>query len=139
MTDYLSTEDALIIAEEMRLVVRDPGLLAGAVARPAASAFGADAYDTLARKIAALIEGINHSHPLLDGNKRLSWVCAVLFARLNEAELAAEPPEINTVIRQVAAGDLSMDSLTIWVDDHLTPGWQPPPLQAARAKGGADV
>lgn len=115
----------------MRLLVRDPGLLAGAVARPAASAFGADAYDTLARKIAALIDGINCSHPLLDGNKRLSWVCAVLFARLNEAELVAAPREIDTVIRQVAAGDLSMDSLTIWVEDHLTPGWQPSPPQGA--------
>ena len=121
MTDYLNTEDALFISEEMGLVVRDPGLHAGAVARPAASAFGADAYDTLARKVAALIEGINRNHPLLDGNKRLSWVCAVVFARLNGAELSAGQPEINTTIRQVAARDISLDHLTSWVEDHLRP------------------
>jgi len=119
VTDYLDTEDALIIAEEIGLVVRDPGLLAGAVARPAASAFGADAYDTLARKVAALIEGINRNHPLLDGNKRLSWVCAVVFARLNEAELRAEQSQTDTTIRQVAGREVSLDHLTAWVEDHL--------------------
>lgn len=125
MIDYLSTEDALIIAEEMGFVLRDPGLLAGAVARPAASAFGVDAYDTLPRKMAALIEAINRSHPLLDGNKRLSWVCAVLFARLNGEDLVAGQPDINSVIRQVAAGNLSMDQLTAWVEDHLSSGQEP--------------
>ncbi|MDP4015382.1 MAG: hypothetical protein U0990_08430 [Candidatus Nanopelagicales bacterium] len=119
MTDYLSTEDALIIAEEMGLVVRDPGLLAGAVARPAAAAFGAEAYDTLDQKVAALIEGINRGHPLVDGDKRLSWVCAVVFARLNKAELSAGQPEIDGVIRQIAEADLSLDQLTNWVRDHL--------------------
>lgn len=119
MTDYLSTEDALIIAEEMGLVVRDAGLLAGAVARPAASAFGADAYDTLERKLAALIEAINRSHPLVDGNKRLSWVCAVLFAGLNGQALRARQAEIDTTVRQVAEGKLNLDELTTWVKDHL--------------------
>lgn len=125
MTDYLGTEDALIIAEEMGLVVRDPGLLAGAVARPAASAFGADAYETLERKLAALIEAINRSHPLVDGNKRLSWVCAVLFARLNGHTLSANQEEINTIIRQVAEIKLDLDELTIWVQDHLFPKQRP--------------
>jgi death-on-curing protein len=121
MTEYLGTEDALIIAEEMGLVVRDPGLVAGAVARPAASAFGADAYDTLERKLAALIEAINRSHPLVDGNKRLSWVCAVLFARLNGQMLSANQEEINTTVRQVAESKLDLDGLTNWVQDHLLP------------------
>ena len=91
MTDFLGTEDALIIAEEMGLVVRDPGLLAGAVARPLASAFGADAYDILERKLAALIEAIDRGHPLVDGNKRLSWVCAGLVRTLQRTNAEHEP------------------------------------------------
>jgi death-on-curing protein len=119
MTDYLDTEDALIVAEELGLVVRDPGLLAAAVARPAASAFGADAYDTLAQKVAALIAGINRNQPLVDGNKRLSWVCAVVFAHLNGADLIAEQSDINDAVRGVAAGDGSLGRLTTWVGGRL--------------------
>jgi death on curing protein len=120
MTDYLSAEDALIIAEEMNFVVRDPGLLAGAIARPAASAFGADAYVGMDRKIAALIESINRNQALIDGNKRLSWVCAVIFAQLNGWTLAAEQDQINDAIRRVAENRNSLDHLTAWVSEHLT-------------------
>jgi death-on-curing protein len=120
MTDCLSAEDALIIAEEMRFVVRDPGLLAAAMARPAASAFGADAYVGIDHKIAALIESVNRNHALVDGDKRLSWVCAVIFAQLNGWTLAAEPEQIDDVVRRVAASQISLDHLTSWVSDHLT-------------------
>jgi death-on-curing protein len=41
------------------------------------------------RKVAALIEGINLSHPLVDGNRRLSWICAGVFALRNGLTLAA--------------------------------------------------
>ncbi|HYO18510.1 MAG TPA: type II toxin-antitoxin system death-on-curing family toxin [Dermatophilaceae bacterium] len=120
MTDYLSTEDALSIAEELNFVVRDPGLLAGAIARPAASAFGADAYPGFDRKIAALIESNNRNHALVDGNKRLSWVCAVVFAHLNGWTLVADQEQINDVIRRVAESRTSLDHLTAWVGEHLT-------------------
>ncbi len=85
----------------------------------AASAFGADAYETLDTKISALIEGINRSHPLIDGNKRLSWVAAVIFARLNGHSLVADPAEINKTIRAVAEGHLTLDVLRIWVNKHM--------------------
>ncbi|MGV1036441.1 MAG: type II toxin-antitoxin system death-on-curing family toxin [Candidatus Nanopelagicales bacterium] len=120
MTDYLSTEDAAQIAELLGQSVRDLGLLASAVARPQASAFGVDAYGSLPEKIAALIDGINRNHPLADGNKRLSWICGVTFANLNGHELATNPTDGERVIIAAAAGDIDLSALAVWVEQHLT-------------------
>lgn len=118
MTDYLSLEDTLLITEEMGLVVRDPGLLASAVARPGASAFGRDAYSTKSEKLAALIDGINRNDPLIDGNKRLSWVCAVVFARLNRINLVASQRDIVETITRVAAGEMRLHDLAVWLEEQ---------------------
>jgi death-on-curing protein len=116
--DYLGTEDAVLLAEDASFVIRDLGLLAGPMARPQASAFGRDAYPGMAAKIAALIEAINRSHPLLDGNKRLSWICAVVFAMRNGMNLSAPQVEIDTVIRSVADGSLPLAGLEGWIAAH---------------------
>jgi len=119
MIDYLETEDAVLLANDAGWVVRDLGLLAGAIARPQASAFGKDAYPEIPGKLAALIEGINRAHPLVDGNKRLSWVCAVVFALRNGLTLSAPQKEINTVIRAVADGSMSLSEMDLWIRAHL--------------------
>jgi death-on-curing protein len=119
---YLTTEDGLAISGYMGLEVRDAGLLASALARPAATAFGDDLYEGFERKCAALIEGINRNHPLVDGNKRLSWVCAVNFADLNGRDLVAEQDEIFRTIMAVAAGELSLDQIEHWISEVRTAG-----------------
>jgi death on curing protein len=84
--DYLSVEDLIVLAETVLSqppVVRDPGLLAAAVARPSAVVFGQIAYPTLFGKAAALLFSICQNHALLDGNKRLAWAAAVTFLALN--------------------------------------------------------
>jgi len=84
--DYLSVEDLVVLAETILgqpPVLRDPGLLASAAARPAAVVFGQTAYPTLFGKAAALLFSICQNHTLLDGNKRLAWAAAVTFLALN--------------------------------------------------------
>jgi prophage maintenance system killer protein len=44
----------------------------------------------------------------------------VIFAQLNGWTLAAEPEQIDDVVRRVAASQISLDHLTSWVSDHLT-------------------
>jgi len=122
VTEYLSTEDALTIAQIMGFHVRDAGLLASAIARPSTSAFGEEIYSSFARKCAALIEGINRNHPHVDGNKRLSWVCAVNFADLNGWDLVADQMEIYRAISAIAAGELDLDAIEYWVDAVKTVG-----------------
>ncbi|HEX2704449.1 MAG TPA: Fic family protein [Candidatus Lustribacter sp.] len=89
---YLTTEDLLSIADELGgLVVSDWGLLDSAAHRPAASAFGEDAYPDLHLKAAVLLESIARNHALVDGNNRLAWVSTVVFLGLNGVRLV--PPE----------------------------------------------
>lgn len=74
MTTHLTTDDLLVVAEELGgLAVQDLGLLDSAAHRPAATVFGDDAYNGLDVKAAVLLESIVRNHPLLDGNQRLGW------------------------------------------------------------------
>ncbi|MEO9010686.1 MAG: Fic family protein [Nakamurella sp.] len=86
MTEYLSVEDIFIIGERATgasIVVRDIGLIDSACARPAASAFGQDAYPGIVKKAAALLHSLTMNHALIDGNKRTAWLATVVFLRLN--------------------------------------------------------
>ena len=100
MTKYLTTDDLLVLVEELGgLQVRDFGLLDSAAHRPQATAFGDDAYPDLDTKAAVLLESIVRNHPLVDGNKRLSWVAVVVFYGLNGRDLRApEDPAYDLVV-----------------------------------------
>ncbi|MBW1812061.1 MAG: type II toxin-antitoxin system death-on-curing family toxin [Deltaproteobacteria bacterium] len=85
---YLTIEEVLEINAEVmggRHALRDRGLLDSAVARPQASAFGADAYLDLASKAAALLHSLVLNHAFVDGNKRT----AVLATLVDLASKAA--------------------------------------------------
>lgn len=76
MTDYLDLDDVVALAREFLgdpPPIRDLGLLASAIGRPAATAFGIDAYPDLWTKAAALMQSLVVNHALIDGNKRLGW------------------------------------------------------------------
>ena len=89
MTDpsiyYLTMADLRVIAGDAVGVfsLRDPGLLASALARPQATVFGSDAYPTIWEKAAALLHSIAANHPLIDGNKRLAISAAIVFLARN--------------------------------------------------------
>jgi death-on-curing protein len=83
---YLTVEEVLEINAEVmggRHALRDLGLLESAVARPQASAFGADAYPDLASKAAALLHSLVLNHAFVDGNKRTAVLATLVFLDLN--------------------------------------------------------
>ena len=92
MTEYVTLDDALLVAQEFGFHVRDHGLLASALARPATTVFGADAYPSLDRKAAALLESVVKNHPFFDGNKRSGAFLFLWYLRLN-APLLGKPVE----------------------------------------------
>ena len=99
---YLSLRQAMIIAQAAvgpDVKVADPGLLASALARPAMSVFGDDAYPSLERKAAALMESLARNHTLVDGNKRLAWTSTVAFLRLNGFDLIYASVDEAEVVR----------------------------------------
>ena len=113
--EYLDTEDLLELAR--RLLgepppVRDVGLLGAAAARPQASAFGEDAYPNVWTKAGALLHSIVNNHPLIDGNKRLSWLAASVFLELNDASVrAAANDDVYELVMAAAADALSVDDI----------------------------
>lgn len=86
MTEYLTVDDVLRVAAAVlgeQPLVRDWGLLASAVARPQASAFGQDAYPDIHTKAAALFQSLACNHSLVDGNKRTGLNSTVTFLDIN--------------------------------------------------------
>ena len=115
--EYLATEDLLELAR--RLLgepppVRDVGLLGAAAARPEASAFGEDAYPDVWTKAAALLHSIVNNHPLIDGNKRLSWLAASVFLELNDASVRmAANDDVYQLVMAAAADGLSVYDIAV--------------------------
>jgi death on curing protein len=127
MVVYLELDEVVAIATHVlgldvdtALRVTDLGLASSALARPQASFGGEEFYPTLARKAAALLQGLARNHALLDGNKRISLVCTLMFLNLNGYDLVLPSDEESfDVIVGVAAGDVDLDKLTEWIDAHL--------------------
>lgn len=118
MTVYLTLDDITDLAEAVlalegeELLTRDPGLLQSALARPQSTVFGEDAYPSLARKAAALLESLVRNHALIDGNKRIAWAAAKLFLFYNDVHLIAPGAEQGeTFMLAVAQGQLDIDEV----------------------------
>ena len=117
---YLDLEDLLHIIElEAIGPVRDLGLLDSAAARPRSSAFGVDAYPTLAEKAAALLDSVVGNHSLVDGNKRLGWLATVAFLWINGQLLLAPEDDAYDLVIAVAERRISVSesagSLAAWI------------------------
>ena len=121
-TAYLTTEDLLVLIEELGgLPVRDFGLLDSAAHRPQATVFGDDAYPDLPTKAAVLLESIVRNHPLLDGNKRLSWVAVVVFFGINGLALRAPEDAAYDLVIGVAEGRLTYSEVAAQLASWATP------------------
>lgn len=120
--EYPTMEDALYVCEKLGLYIRDAGALDSALARPAAVVWGNEAYGRIHLKGAALLDAINRSHPLVDGNKRLSWTMVDLFYDLNGQRLTVGPVEGDTFIRSVGGDEhLSLEDIANWLEERSAP------------------
>ena len=114
-TEYVDVEDLVALAAQILgdpPPIRDLGLLGSAAARPAASAFGEDAYPDIWLKAAALLQSLVKNHPLVDGNKRLGWLATAVFLQLNGEEAThASNDEVYDFVMDVAAGQQSVTEI----------------------------
>lgn len=121
MTAYLDIEDALQVVDRYGFHVRDVGLLASALARPATTVMGAEAYPELAVKAAALLESVARFHPLLDGNKRTAWTLMVLLLWINGYRHDFNMDEGFDLVVGVAAGTIDLVDSAAQISGHLVP------------------
>src|SRR5579859_2107122 len=94
--------------------IRDIALLEAAVARPAASAFGQDAYATLSDKVAAMFHSITRNHPFTDGNKRTATIAALFMFEVNGQRIVWQPAEALAMILAVSQGQGDASTLAAW-------------------------
>ncbi|MBQ0988336.1 type II toxin-antitoxin system death-on-curing family toxin [Streptomyces sp. F63] len=107
---YLRVREVLDLAElacgGQRVELRDLGLLTSAVHRPQSRMFGVEAYTDLFEKAASLLHSLAVNHPLVDGNKRTAWMCAVVFLDLNGAEMTqVDQDEAYKLVVGAASGE----------------------------------
>lgn len=119
MTRYLTIDDALHVVQRFGFVARDVGLFASALARPATTVRGADAYDTLELKAAALLESLARNHALIDGNKRTAWTITVLFLWLNGYRHDMDTDTAFDLVLGAARGELELAAAAAIVRRHL--------------------
>jgi death on curing protein len=126
VTEFLDLDDLLMIATDAigsPPLVRDYGLLEAALARPAATVFGSDAYPPIHTKAAALLHSLAANHALVDGNKRLALLATYVFLDLNGHELNATQDAAYSLVISVADGTLSdvekiAERLAAWSRPH---------------------
>ncbi len=110
--EYLELEDLLGLVRDLRAgPVRDVGLLDAAVARPRSSAFGEHPYPTLSLKAAALLHSLVRNHALVDGNKRIAWLAAVVFLDLNGTEPDVTDEAAFDLVMEAAQGVIDVQGI----------------------------
>jgi death-on-curing protein len=97
----------------------DEGLLESALARPQHLARYEE--PSVFQLASAYCEGIVNNHPFADGNKRAGLLAARAFLFKNGYRLDPEEAETVAVIRQGAAGELSREELTEWLEANSEP------------------
>jgi death-on-curing protein len=103
--------------------VRDHGLLESAVARPATTVFGQDAYPTLDAKAAALLHSLARNHSLVDGNKGLALAGVIASYGMNGRRLTLTNDEAYDLIISVASGTLdAVDGIAAILRDATAEG-----------------
>jgi death-on-curing protein len=100
--------------------IRDENALESALAR-ARQRWTYEPESDLARLAAGYAFGICSSHPFRDGNKRISFLAAVIFLGLNGLDFIA--PEDEVVDRQLAlaSGNLDEEALAAWIRSRIQP------------------
>jgi death-on-curing protein len=110
--EYLTLEDLLGLVQTLGAgPVRDLGLLDSACHRPQAAFFGHQAYPSVTGKAAALMHSIAGNHALVDGNKRLALLAAVVFLRINGCRLDLTDDEAFDLTVSIAAGQLDAEDI----------------------------
>lgn len=121
MSEFLTLDDALLVARQFGFHVRDHGLLASALARPATTIFGDDAYPSLDRKAAALLESVVKNQPFFDGNKRSGWTLMVSFLWVNGFAHDFDTDSAFDLVVGVAEGIIDLDESERRIAVHRIP------------------
>ncbi len=125
MTRFISLPEFLWLAEQVTAVRAEVierscrlELADSALRAPQASFDGQEFYPDLVDKAAVLACHLAWDHPLLDGNKRASWACLVMFLDLNDLVWDPDPPDVDeaeSAMLLVAAHEVDEAWFARWI------------------------
>lgn len=118
--EFVSIEAALHNIKWLGFYVKDAGLLDSALSRPKTTLFGEYAYPFLQLMAAAMHQSLVKNHPLVDGNKRSSWLLLNVFLELNGQELRMTTEEGLDFTLGVAEGRYDLEASAAIIAKHLT-------------------
>ena len=81
---------------------------------------GADLYTNVEEKASAMGFSLIQNHPFVDGNKRVGHAAIEVFLMLNGWEISADVDEQESIIIDVASGQLDREAFSSWLAEHLT-------------------
>ena len=99
--------------------IRDLGLLQSALGVPRATFEGKLLHGSLHELAAAYLFHLVRDHPFVDGNKRAGLAALLAFLGLNFHRLEADPDELETLVRNVAAGQTTKAEVAVFVQRHI--------------------
>ena len=123
---YLNVRETLVLYAEITRVSRVesghvqslPGL-ESALAQPKQTFDGNDLYLTIAEKAGALLYSLSQNHAFTDGNKRIAFMAANAFLRLNGKDLDVGRMDTIEFMTSVASGEVSSAKVAHWIQAHL--------------------
>ena len=102
------------------LGIRDENALESALAR-ARHRWVYEHESDLPRLATDYLIGICANHPYRDGNKRISFLAAVVFLGLNGLDLVARDNEVVEPMVTVASGKLDEEAIAEWIRSRTRP------------------
>ena len=120
LVEVLELHELIVASTGGARGIRDMGALESAVNQPRLTFDQADLYPDAASKAAALCFSLVMNHPFVDGNKRTGHAATETFLILNGLEIEAAVDEQETLMLDLAAGRLTREELTSWLNDHTT-------------------
>ena len=99
--------------------LRDKGLLDSAINTPLQTFGGQDLYPSILEKAARLGYGLIHSHPFVDGNKRIGTHAMLVLLDINNITLSYEDEDLIAAILRIASGDMDDKGLLEWLKAHV--------------------
>ena len=102
------------------LGIRDENALESALARPR-QRWSYEPESDLPRLAAGYAFGICANHPFRDGNKRISFLAAVIFLGLNGFDLIVHGDEVVEKMVGLASGELDEEAIANWMRLRIQP------------------
>lgn len=101
-------------------VVRDIGVIESALQRANLVLYGAEMYVDIHTKVAAVLDSISRTHPLLDGNKRLGVVATFVIFTMNDYRYVGTDNDADFYV-SIAAEHFVLEDIAA----HLRTLWLP--------------